>query len=98
MERAVVTSSVGCEGLEVQNGCHLVVADDPGLFAAATLELLRSAETRARLGGSGRRLVEDEYDWSILGQRFRAELENVSKGHDTCDGEQARRSTAIEGV
>jgi polysaccharide biosynthesis protein PslH len=73
--RAVVSTSVGCEGIELQPGRDLLVADGGASFAAATLELLRDAELRAQVAAAGRRLVEEHYDWRDLGERLAHALE-----------------------
>ena len=45
----VVSTTVGCEGLGVVDGEHLLVADDPVAFAAACVRLTEDAALRARL-------------------------------------------------
>jgi glycosyltransferase involved in cell wall biosynthesis len=62
----VVSTSVGCEGIDAQNGEHLLVADEPREFAEAVVEIVRNDELAARLGRNGRRLVEEKYDWKIV--------------------------------
>lgn len=66
----VVATSKGAEGLEAVDGEHLLLADDPAAFAAATLRLLREPALRARLAANARRLVEARYDWSHIGASF----------------------------
>ena len=73
----VVATSKGAEGLEVVDGEHLLIADDPAAFAAATLRLLREPDLRARLATHARRLVEERYDWSHIGARFVELVEQV---------------------
>ena len=46
--RAVVSTSIGAEGLPTENGRHLLLADDPTAFARSVVTLLRDAETRRR--------------------------------------------------
>ncbi len=53
MQKAVVSTSLGCEGLAVEAGKHLSVADQPELFAQAMIDLLQDAEKRASLGNAG---------------------------------------------
>lgn len=67
----VVSTSKGAEGLEVIDGEHLLIADEPDVFAAATLRLLRDAALSASLGAASRSLVESRYHWTALGRRFR---------------------------
>lgn len=63
MGRAVVTTTLGAEGLQVQDGIHLAVVDTPEQFAAATIALARDTEARKALAVRGRRLVEELYGW-----------------------------------
>jgi polysaccharide biosynthesis protein PslH len=67
MGKAVVTTELGCEGLDVTSGEHLLVADDPAEFADAVIRLLRDDARRARLGAAGRALVERQYSWARSG-------------------------------
>jgi glycosyltransferase involved in cell wall biosynthesis len=64
--RAVVSTSVGAEGLELQPGQEFLLADSPTDFAAACTQLLGDHARRDRLGLMGRRAVESRYDWSIV--------------------------------
>jgi glycosyltransferase involved in cell wall biosynthesis len=50
MRRAIVTTSKGCEGLAVEDGEHLVIADSPRDFAEAVVRLLDDTDGRAALG------------------------------------------------
>ncbi|TMC15183.1 MAG: glycosyltransferase [Chloroflexi bacterium] len=63
MQKAVVSTSLGCEGLVVIPGKHLLVADQPERFAQAVLNLLLDPQLRAALGNAGRVLVEETYNW-----------------------------------
>lgn len=66
MERAVVSTTVGAEGIGVRDGEHIRLADDPDGFARATLDLLSDASLRRRLGAAGRAHVVPRYDWAPL--------------------------------
>ena len=70
MGKAVVSTAIGCEGLDVRDGEHLVVADDADGFAATVVQLLRDPALRARLGAAGRALVEREYSWPMSVERL----------------------------
>jgi glycosyltransferase involved in cell wall biosynthesis len=66
--RAVVSTSLGWEGLpHVQPDRHLLVADQPPEFAAATVRLLREPALRGTLATAARELAERHYDWRGLG-------------------------------
>lgn len=70
MGRPVVSTAVGVEGLDVQDGHHLLVADDAGAFAAAILRLLDDDGERARIAGTGRSLLEQRFSWSQVARQF----------------------------
>jgi glycosyltransferase involved in cell wall biosynthesis len=77
MGKAVVSTSLGCEGLRTAHEEHLLVADHPELFARAVVRLLQDGEMRAKLGRAGRALVEEKYSWECCG----AQLLRVLKMH-----------------
>ncbi|MCS6848705.1 MAG: glycosyltransferase [Anaerolineae bacterium] len=66
MRRAIVSTSLGCEGFPVTSGRELIVADRPEEFASAVAELLRSPSHRAALGESAYRFVSATYDWGAI--------------------------------
>jgi polysaccharide biosynthesis protein PslH len=61
--RPVVSTTLGAEGLPARDGENLILADEPGQFAAAVSALLESAALRKRLGSAGRHLYEREFTW-----------------------------------
>ncbi len=75
----VIATRKGAEGLEVVPDRDLLIADDPVEFAAQTLRLLGDADLRQRLSRSARRLVETQYDWATISQRFNAFVEQVAE-------------------
>lgn len=66
MKKAIVTTIIGCEGLEVEDNKHLLIRDNPQEFAQGVIDLLRDEELRRRLGENGRKLVEEKYDWKVV--------------------------------
>jgi sugar transferase (PEP-CTERM/EpsH1 system associated) len=65
MGKAVVSTTVGAEGLPVVDGEHVALADGPAPFAAAILRLLRDADHRRRIEKAARALVVERYDWGV---------------------------------
>ena len=59
--RAVVSTTLGAEGLGAVAGEHLLIADDEAPFVAAIELLLDDAELRARLGANGRKLYLERF-------------------------------------
>jgi sugar transferase (PEP-CTERM/EpsH1 system associated) len=64
MGRAVVSTAIGCEGLDVADGRHLLVADDAGGFAKRVVRLAGEPREREQLERAGRELVERRYGWA----------------------------------
>jgi glycosyltransferase involved in cell wall biosynthesis len=65
----VVSTTVGAEGLDVNDGRDILIADEPQAFAAAVLRLLSDLPQRRTLQEAARRLVETRYDWALIGQQ-----------------------------
>lgn len=63
MAKPTVTTSVGCEGIDVADQRHVLIADDPAEFAGTVLRLLGDPDLRCRLGQAGRDLVLERYSW-----------------------------------
>lgn len=63
MGKAVVTTSIGREGLNLVNGRELVVADGAENLAEAIVALLKDPARRAELGKAGRQAVLARYSW-----------------------------------
>jgi len=61
--KAVVTTSVGAEGIAKPDDRVLMVADDPEAFAAAVVSLLADRDRRNELGEGARRLIERKFSW-----------------------------------
>ena len=70
MSKAVVSTSVGAEGLPVQSGENILVTETPRDFAQAVLSLLRDPNQRQRLGASARALVQEHYSWRKVAETF----------------------------
>jgi polysaccharide biosynthesis protein PslH len=68
--RPVVSTAIGCEGLNVQDGQNIFIADSLEDFAARTLELILETNTRIQMTANGRKLVEQEYDWDVIAERL----------------------------
>lgn len=70
MGKAVVSTSVGCEGLDARDGENILIRDDARSFAEAVGMVLRDAELRRRLAAGARATAEEVYDWDVIGARM----------------------------
>lgn len=67
MGKAVVSTSIGCEGLEAKDGSNILIRDSEETFAEAVIQLLNDAELRHRLGANARATAEQIYSWEVIG-------------------------------
>ena len=81
----VVTTTVGVEGLRLNAGEHVTVADGAEAFAAAAAEAIRRPEAARAQAARGRARVLAEYDWGGLADRLGAVWE-AAAGGDRADG------------
>jgi polysaccharide biosynthesis protein PslH len=76
--KAVVSTTIGAEGLDVHHGRDIMLADDPGSFAQAVIMLLRDRELRRRYEQAAADTAA-RYDWPAIGERFREVLQSVAE-------------------
>ena len=70
MGKAMVSTTVGVEGLPVRHGEHLEIADTADEFASAVVALLRDMRRRTLLGNAARDFVRENFSWEKAGQTF----------------------------
>jgi glycosyltransferase involved in cell wall biosynthesis len=73
----VVSTRLGAEGIEVEDGVHLLLADTGSEIAAAVHRIASSEEMRSRLSQAARGLVRGVYDWSAIGNELCALHEDL---------------------
>jgi len=73
--KAIVSTSLGAEGLNLRHDEDLLIADSAPEFAAAVIRLCKDAGLRWRLGQQARS-ASLEYDWKRIGARFRRVVES----------------------
>ena len=78
MGKAVVSTTIGAEGLDVQSGRDLILADDAASFGESVLTLVRDAELRRKYEVAAAALAA-RYDWSRIAQRFAEILQTVAQ-------------------
>lgn len=71
--RAIVSTTVGAEGLEVNDGEDIMIADSSFDFAAAVVSVLQAPELRRRLSAAAATTAA-RHDWSAIASHFEAVL------------------------
>jgi len=79
----VVSTSKGAEGLDVNHGENILIADDPKDFARAVVAVLNSPSLRKKLSLAGRQLVVEKYSAECMGKKFESLLTRVVSNKTT---------------
>jgi len=64
--KALVSTTLGCEGIDAQPGRDLILADEADQFASQVVALLRDVPRREALGRAARAFVERNFDWTMV--------------------------------
>jgi polysaccharide biosynthesis protein PslH len=74
--KAVVSTTVGAEGLDVHHEQDIVLADEPEVFASSVIMVLQDVELRRRYESAAAALAA-RYDWAVIGDKFARVLETL---------------------
>jgi glycosyltransferase involved in cell wall biosynthesis len=77
--KAIVSTTVGCEGIEVTPDVNILVGDSPAEFAAKVVTLLHDQPLRQRLQNNARKFVEDYYAWAGIARRLDQIYQNLGR-------------------
>ena len=72
MKKAVVSTTIGCEGLNVTKGDQLLIEDDAKGFADAVVKLLSDYSLRRNLGDRALSHVRKEFEWAHIAMQYEA--------------------------
>ncbi|MFZ0955264.1 MAG: glycosyltransferase family 4 protein [Candidatus Sulfotelmatobacter sp.] len=75
--KAVVSTTVGAEGLDVHHGRDMILADSPVEFAESVITLLRDADLRSRQGRAAAELASN-YGWPRIARKFSQALQGLA--------------------
>lgn len=70
MGKAIVAHPVACEGLGLEHGNNVLMAEDPRAFARHVQELLNNAPARKAIETSARMAVEERFGFDAIGKRL----------------------------
>jgi sugar transferase (PEP-CTERM/EpsH1 system associated) len=80
MGKATVSTSIGAEGLDVNDDSDILLADSPEKFAESVVALLTKEELRKRIERAAREQAA-RYDWSVITERFEEVLAGAVSTH-----------------
>jgi polysaccharide biosynthesis protein PslH len=81
--KAIVTTTIGSEGIVLRDGKSALYADDASSFAAAVVTLLESPDLRESLGAAARKCAEQHYGWDAIGRDLLALYEPLLSERET---------------
>jgi len=87
--KAIVTTHIGAQGIELEPGAEALFADSADDFAAAVLRLIANPHEAARLGSAARTKAQLLYDWNTIGQQVVTTYARLLQ--DQRDGSRARQ-------
>ena len=79
MKKPIVSTSIGCEGIDVVDNEHLMIKDEPAEFAEAVVELMKNQALCNRLTNNGYELVHSKYDWHVIGEKIDKAFNSLKK-------------------
>jgi glycosyltransferase involved in cell wall biosynthesis len=77
MEKAIVSTSIGAEGLPVRNDEELILADTPEAFAGSVVRLLQDQAVARRLGQRAAVRMRETFGWRRVAENFASICENA---------------------
>jgi len=77
MEKAIVSTSIGAEGLPVTDGTEIVLSDTPETFADAVTKLLTDRSLADDIGQRAATRVRKDFGWDTVADSFAAICERA---------------------
>ncbi len=98
MERPVVSTTIGAEGLPVRDGIDILLADEPARFADAVVTLLLNPERASAIGRAAADEVRAEYGWDRVAAHFADICKSVVTTQDHSSTHSAESAPAAGAV
>ncbi|WP_103665989.1 glycosyltransferase family 4 protein [Gracilimonas amylolytica] len=77
MKKPVVTTSIGCEGIDVVHDTHAIITDDAQSFAESVIKLLHDKKESKRLSENGYELIHNHYEWNAIGEKMETAFQTL---------------------
>jgi polysaccharide biosynthesis protein PslH len=69
-KRPVVSTTIGAEGIDAQNGQDILIGDTPELFAKNCILILRDKDIRESVAEAGYELIKEKYSQGVFDQKM----------------------------
>jgi glycosyltransferase involved in cell wall biosynthesis len=80
---AIITTTVGLEGIDAENNKDIIVRDDPMDFSQAIVHLIKDRSRIEQIALSGRKLVESKYDSKVVYEKLDFVYQNITRSNST---------------
>ena len=70
----VISTTIGIEGIEVENGKSAIIADEAADFAQAIINLCQAPDQIESLRAKAYQLIQEKYDWQVIGEKIKNHL------------------------
>jgi glycosyltransferase involved in cell wall biosynthesis len=81
MKKPLVTTSIGCEGIDVVHNESAMIADEPEEFAETVIGLIKDKKRQTLLQRNGYDLVREKYDWNVIGNLLEDAYDSLFQHH-----------------
>lgn len=78
MELPVVSTSVGCQGIDIENGKHALIEKNTEMLAERIIQLLDDVKLRHEIAKNGKKLVEERYSWNQIYADLKMKLKELT--------------------
>ncbi|MBU4035656.1 MAG: glycosyltransferase, partial [Proteobacteria bacterium] len=79
MGRPIVSTTLGAEGISARHGEHLMLADEPAVFAKNVVELINNPEKSQAMGQTARKFVKQHFDWTSITNSLCRDLSSLKR-------------------
>jgi len=97
MEKPVISTTIGAEGLPVHDAAELLITDDARTFAEAVVKVLSDPELANQLGASAAQLVRQNFGWPGVAANF-ADLCRAASVNETSEISHNRQEEPLQPV
>jgi len=77
MKVSIVSTKMGCQGIDVINGHHVLIAESEDEFSKRVIELLGNPQKRKELAEASRKLIEEKYSWGKIVENLELKLQKL---------------------
>jgi glycosyltransferase involved in cell wall biosynthesis len=96
--KAIVSTSIGVEGIEGKDREHFMVADGPEEFSSEVVSLLNDRVFREYLGANARKRATERYDWEAIGELMSMTYQGATKKNRDARGAGGITASAAVGL